>query len=172
MRTACVALALSVMATVLLTACGDDSGSGGSGSGPTETTAEQTAAIPKTLEGQLAQTFPKPEVEPGEPPGTAAAIAAGREACEGKTPTEVRDEFTAAAEAGAGLEQGQKEMLADLAQFENRASSNFAAGQLGAGVYEATLPEKQRMAGYRGCVYELALQLRRELDKKKTQPSG
>jgi hypothetical protein len=158
------------MATVLLTACGDDSGSGG-GSGSTDAAAEQVTTVPQTLEGQLAQTFPKPEPEPESPPGTAAAIESGRQACAGKTPIQVREEFSAAAEAEAGLEEGQKEMLAEIETYEKQASSNFAAGQLGAGVYEATLPEKQRIAGYQGCVYELALQLRRELAKKKNKQS-
>ena len=133
----------------------------------TETVAAKP--IPKTIEGQLAQTFPKPKVEADEPPGTKAAIEAGRKACKGKTPVEVRDEYSAAAESGAGLNEGQQEMLAELDRFEKQSgnSPNFAAGQLAAGVYEATLPEAEGNAGYRGCVYELALQLRRELAKKK-----
>ena len=59
-------------------------------------------------------------------------------------------------------------MIAELPKFESQAAPvrDFAAGQLAAGVYEATLPEKQMVAGYQGCVYELALQLRRELAKK------
>jgi hypothetical protein len=165
------------MATVLLTACGDDSGSsGGSGSTDAAAAEQTTAPIPRTLEGQLAQTFPKPEAGANSLPGAAAAIEAGRKACAGKTPVEVREEFIAAAEAEAGLQDGQKQMVAELETYEKQASSNFAAGQLGAGVYEATLPEKQRMAGYQGCVYELALQLRRELaqqkSSKKSQPGG
>jgi hypothetical protein len=171
MRTVCVALALSMMATAFLTACGGDDGSGSSQ--PTDSTTAQegqptldpTAPIAK----QLAVTFPVPKAEAGSPPGTAAAIEAGRRACKGKTPTEVRDEFLAAAEGEAGLNEGQKEMVGEIGKYEQQSanSPNFAAGQLAAGVYEATLPEKQRIAGYQGCVYELALQLRRELTKKK-----
>jgi hypothetical protein len=160
-----MALALGSMATALLTACGGDSNSeqtGGEGS------QASTAIDPQApLTEQLARVFPVPKPEPGDQPGAAKAIAAGREACKGKTPEEVRDEFMAAAEAEAGLEEGQKAMLAELDKFEKQAmhSPNFAAGQLAAGVYEATLPELQRMAGYRGCVYELAVQLRHELAK-------
>jgi hypothetical protein len=157
------------MATALLTACGGDSDS------------EQTeaAAAGETNPGspvitpdmpiteQLALTFPKPKVEPGSLPGTAQAIEAGREACNGKTPVQVREEFIGAAENEEGLNEGQKEMVGEIAKFEKQTTSNFVAGQLAAGVYEATLPERQQIAGYRGCVYELALQARRELSKKK-----
>jgi hypothetical protein len=159
------------MATVLLTACGGDgSGSGGQGTDSSSAQAEQPALNPSApITEQLAVTFPKPKVEAGSPPGTAEAINAGRKACKGKTPVEVRDEFLSAAEAGAGLDDGQKEMVGEIGKYEQQGSHspNFAAGQLAAGVYEATLPEKQWIAGYQGCVYELALQLRRELSKKK-----
>jgi hypothetical protein len=168
MRTICVALTLSATVTVLVSGCGNDSGTG-QADGSTEAVTTPANSFPKTIDGQLAQTFPKPEVEAGSPPGTAAAIDAGRRACKGKTPIEVRDEFIAAAEAEVVLNEGQKKMLAEIAKFEKQASHSpdFAAGQLAAGVYEATLPEEQKAAGYRGCVYELALQLRREIAKTK-----
>jgi hypothetical protein len=94
-----------------------------------------------------------------------AAIEAGRKACRGKTPLQVREEFI---DSAAGLSADQKKMIAELPKFEAQSgtSPDFAAGQLAAGVYEATLPEKEMVAGYQGCVYELALQLRRELAKK------
>ena len=168
MRTARVTLVLSIMAAVLLTACGGDSSSGGSQAGESSTAQESRPTLSPSapITKQLAVTFPVPKVEAGSPPGTAEAIAAGRKACKGKTPVEVREEFIA--EAEANLQDGQKEMVEEIGKFEKQASSspNFAAGQLGAGVYEATLPEKQRIAGFRGCVYELAVQLRRELAKK------
>ena len=58
-------------------------------------------------------------------------------------------------------------MIAELDHFERQAadSPDFVAGQLAAGVYEATLPEKLRIAGYQGCVYELARQLEKEIAK-------
>jgi hypothetical protein len=165
MRMACVALVLSMMATVLLTACGDDSGSGQTAGAGSSTAQGATAPIDPTapMTEQLARTFPVPKPGPGSLPGAAAAIEAGRKACKGKTPLQVREEFIGAAQ---GLSEGQKAMIGELPKFENQVSSNFAAGQLAAGVYEATLPEKKMMAGYQGCVYELALQLRRELAKK------
>jgi len=164
----CVALALSAMATVALTACGGDSDSAAT---EASTVQESSTALDPTapMSEQLARTFPEPNPPPGSLPGAAKAIETGRKACQGKTPVEVRDEFISAAEAGNGLDDGQKEMVGELDKYEKQASQspNFAAGQLAAGVYEATLPEKQMLAGYQGCVYELALQLRRELTQKK-----
>jgi hypothetical protein len=172
MRRAGVALIIGTMAAAAsLTACGgsgSDSGSGPSGStqGPGTEGANE---VPKTIEGQLAATFPKPKVQQTDLPGAKGAIAAGRKACKGKTPIEVREEFISAAESSGVMGEGQEKMIAELDKFEkqSRHSVNFAAGQLAAGVYEATLPEKLRNAGYRGCVYELALQLRREIAKEK-----
>jgi hypothetical protein len=166
MRTLCLVLALGSMATALLTGCGGDSDS--EQTAGAEGNPASSALSPRApLTEQLARVFPVPKAEPTDLPGAAKAIAAGRAACRGKTPVEVRDEFMAAAEAEAGLNEGQKEMLVEIARFEEQArhSPNFAAGQLAAGVYEATLPELKRMAGFRGCVYELALQLRHELAK-------
>lgn len=165
MRTLCVALALSVMATTLLTACGDDSDSGQE-AGTEPSAAQATPPIDPTapLSEQLARTFPVPKATPGSPPGSAAAIEAGRDACRGKSPVQVREEFIAAAD----LPEEQGSMVAELAKYENQPPTvSFVAGQIGAGVYEATLPVKKAAAGYQGCVYELALQLRRELAKNK-----
>jgi hypothetical protein len=166
MRTACVALVLSMMATVLFTACGDDSGSGQTAG--TESSAAQGAPPPidptAPMSEQLARVFPVPKPGPESLPGAAAAIEAGREACKGKTPLQVREEFIGATQ---DLSDGQEAMIGELQKYEKQAvSPNFVAGQLAAGVYEATLPETKAMAGYQGCVYELALQLRRELAKK------
>jgi predicted outer membrane protein len=163
---ACIALALTAMATVLLTACG-----GGSDSSQTTSTATATTAGSPSLDPtapitkQLAAVFPVPKAPPGSPSTVTTAIEAGRKACRGKTPLQVREEFIDSAQ---GLSKDQEKMIAQLQKFESQASTSpdFAAGQLAAGVYEATLPESQKVAGYQGCVYELALQLRRELAKK------
>jgi hypothetical protein len=75
---------------------------------------------------------------------------------------QVRDQFIDAADLGD--EHG--EMIAEIPKYEKRPPTiNYVAGQLGAGVYQATLPPKRAAAGYQGCVYELALQLRKELAK-------
>jgi len=155
-----------MMATVLFTACGDDSDSGqtaGTGSSTVQN-ANPPYDPSAPMSEQLARTFPAPKVEPGSPPGTAAGIVAGRRACSGKTPVQVRDQFL---EAAHGLNEAQEAMLGELPKIESQGiTTNFVAGQLAAGVYEATLPEVRQAAGYRGCVYELALQARRELAKK------
>jgi hypothetical protein len=166
MRTTCLALVLSIMATVLLTACGGDSDSGQTAGSGSSTVQNATPPIDPSapMSEQLARTFPVPKAEAGSLPGTAAAIEAGRTACKGKTPLQVREEFI---EAAQGLSDAQEAMIDELPKFESQGlSPNFVAGQLAAGVYEATLPEKKMVAGYRGCVYELALQVRRELAKK------
>jgi hypothetical protein len=166
MRTACVALVLSMMATVLLTACGDDSGTGQTAGAESSVAQGTPPPIDPTapMSQQLARVFPVPKPGPGSLPGAAAAIEAGRQACRGKTPLQVREEFI---ESAQGLSGEQEAMIDELPKYEKQAvTSNFVAGQLAAGVYEATLAEKEAVAGYQGCVYELALQVRRELAKK------
>jgi hypothetical protein len=163
-RTIWAALALT-MTTLTLAACG--CGDSGSGQSAAETTSASliTPNMPQTK--VIAKQFPKPVPVENAPAGAMKAIRAGEKACKGKTPTEVRDEFLGNAQEGGELNEGQEEMLNELPQFEKQArtSPDFAAGQLAAGVYEATLPERLARSGYQGCVYELALQLRRELAK-------
>src|SRR4029077_17571837 len=162
---------LSVMAALALSACGGNDGE----SAMTEQNVEQPSPPAsgfahggKGGKGEssatIAASFPKPKPQPDAPPGAQKAIDAGRRACRGKTPQQVRDEFMAEAEASGLLNEGQRKMIANLAHYENQARSgpDFVAGQLAAGVYEATLPEALRIAGYQGCVYELAQQLQKE----------
>jgi hypothetical protein len=148
--------------TISLTACG-----GGSGSDQTaaETTSPALISPDMSQSEVIAKQFPKPKPIENAPAGAMKAIEAGRRACKGKTPAQVRDEFIAAAKARGRLNEGQEKMLNELPRFEKQArtSPDFAAGQLAAGVYEATLTERMARSGYQGCVYELALQLRREL---------
>jgi hypothetical protein len=153
------------MAATLLTACGDDSDPGQeAGTEPSTTQAPPPIDPTAPLSEQLARTFPVPKATPDSLPGSAAAIEAGRDACRGKTPVQVREEFIAAADLG----DDQGTMVAELEKYEKQQPTiSFVAGQIGAGVYQATLPEKKAAAGYQGCVYELALQLRRELAKNK-----
>jgi len=164
------ALALGAATAIFLAACGNGS------SGSTEQSAEQLHAASggqKPLPADapisevLARQFPKPKPQPNAPSGARKAIDAGRKACRGKTPTQVRDEFMAEAKASGLLNPGQIKMISELDHFEKQAtnSPDFVAGQLAAGVYEATLPEELRIAGYQGCVYELARQLEKEIAK-------
>jgi hypothetical protein len=180
----CIAVALAAMATLILSACGGGSSGGTEAPGGTEAVEQQTTTRASTKGGfayggsspkgkggkpagsaTIAAQFPEPKPQPGSPPGARKAIDAGRKACRGKTPEQVRDEFMAEAEAGGLLNSGQKKMLANLASYEKQAANtpDFVAGQLAAGVYEATLPEKLRISGYQGCVYELAQQLQKEI---------
>jgi hypothetical protein len=145
----------------------------GCGGGSSTTEKSVTEASPSTITPNMPQTkviatqFPKPVPTENAPPGAMKAIEAGRRACKGKTPTQVRDEFMPAAKESGTMNEGQEEMLGELSHFEKQArtSPDFAAGQLAGGVYEATLPVRLARSGYQGCVYELALQLRRELAK-------
>jgi hypothetical protein len=158
-RTGVVVLAATAALTV--TACGS------SGGAVTETAVSTQAALPPDAPQKvvIAHQFPKPKPLENAPPGAAKAIAAGRKACKGRKPKQVVDEYIARASKEGSLNEGQEEMLAEIGQYEkqSKTSPDFAAGQLAAGVYEATLPEELARSGYQGCVYELALQLRREL---------
>jgi hypothetical protein len=167
-----VAIALGAAGALLLSACG-----GGDSTGSEEGASQQQKPPPASgfayggkggkREGSatIAARFPAPKPQPGSPPGSRKAIGAGRKACKGKTPEEVRDEFLAEAEASGLLNPGQKKMVAHIERYEKQAATtpDFVAGQLAAGVYEATLPEQLRIAGYQGCVYELAQQLQKEI---------
>jgi hypothetical protein len=165
-------MALSVVAALALSACGNDGGSTSSEQPTYRPPKPQASGFAHGGQGgkrggsaSIALQFPEPKAEPGSPPGVQKAIDAGRSACKGKTPVQVRDEFIAEAEAGGSLNPGQEKMLANIGHYEKQAagSADFVAGQLAAGVYEATLPEQLRIYGYQGCVYELAQQLQKEI---------
>jgi hypothetical protein len=166
------ALVLGAAAAILLASCGND---GSASTEHSEAAAGQQsgAGAQKPLppgapiSKVLGRQFPKPKPAAGAPPGSQAAIDAGRKACKGKTPIEVRNEFIAEARASGRLNSGQEKMIAEIDHYESQAtrSPDFAAGQLAAGVYEATLPPRRRIAGYQGCVYELARQLEKEIAK-------
>jgi hypothetical protein len=101
---------------------------------------------------------PNPEVKRSGP-----AIHAGIVACKGKTPTELKKQFYAAAKRNFSPEQVK--MIDRIASFESRASTDasFTAGQLAADVYQATLPAEVSEYGYEGCVYALAQGLEKRL---------
>jgi hypothetical protein len=91
--------------------------------------------------------------------GSAAAIAAGRRACSGKTPVQVKQEFFSAARPHLAPQQVQ--MIARIQTYERHETTDpsFIAGQLGADVYAATLPTGLGQSAYQGCVYALSLGL-------------
>jgi hypothetical protein len=105
--------------------------------------------------------FPPPQPDP-DIKGSGKAISRGEEACKGKTPMEVKEEFIAESD----LLTAQAEIVAELPKYEKTVADNasFAAGQLGALVYERSLSEdKLAQFGYQGCVYSLAKVVEREL---------
>jgi hypothetical protein len=159
-----IAMALGTIAASTLSACGD-----GDEDSPTETLQGEAAKPPlppdAPLTQQLGRAFPRPEPIEGAPPKAQAFIDAGRKACNGKSPSQVIDEFLP--QAGADdFDESQEELIGKIGQYEQNPTADFAAGQIAAGVYEATLPELQQRSGYQGCVYELAQQLRRELARQ------
>jgi hypothetical protein len=163
-----------VLAIALLAGCGSSGGDSTTGTeavtpSPTAPGGKAEREAPKGASPVLREIyrqFPKPQPEAGSP-GSAKAIRAGERACKGKTPLEVKQKFYAAATENGTLVPNSPEgkMIAELPHFEAQSSksSSFVAGQLAADVYEATLPPAEAGAGYQGCVYALALRLKREL---------
>jgi hypothetical protein len=94
--------------------------------------------------------------------GSAEAIRKGERECRGKTPLEVREEFIGEAD----LTEDQERAVAELPKFERNPSPSFPAGQVGALVYQLTLPDEVLSSyGFQGCVYALSLGVKRELEK-------
>jgi hypothetical protein len=73
----------------------------------------------------------------------------------------VREEFITESD----LLEAQEESVAELPELEGSSATNaaFVTGQLGALVYERTLPERVARYGYQGCVYSLSLVIKRKL---------
>lgn len=143
----------------------------------TSSTAQSTSQAKGQGEAQGKESTEKPQIPPGTSPADArqiktiaerfpppkgesaqeqAAIEAGEAACEGKTPLQVKEEFYGQAEAQ--FDSAQKAMIEEIEAYEDKASRDlsYAAGQLGAVVYEKSLPEGERSGGFRGCAFVLA----------------
>jgi hypothetical protein len=135
----------------------------GSEQGQSPTTGQGKATEPQIPPGTspanarqietITERFPPPK---GKTAKEQKAIEAGEAACQGKTPVEVREEFYPQAEAQ--FDQAQKTMIAQLESYERKADRDlsYAAGQLGAAVYEKSLTEEERSGGFQGCVFVLA----------------
>jgi hypothetical protein len=173
----CIASALLAAAALALSACG---GGGSDGTEAVEPTTQKPPTSGFAYGGKggkhegsaaIAAQFPEPKPPAGAPAGAQREIDAGRKACKGKTPAQIRDRFLAEAEASGALNPGQERMVANIEHFEKQVTADFVAGQLAAGVFEATQPERIRIYGYQGCVYELAQQLQREIAKGKKAAS-
>jgi hypothetical protein len=111
---------------------------------------------------QIYKQFTPPSPNPAFP-GSAAAINAGRRACAGRSPVQVKERFIAAARSNLSPEERKR--IAQIDRFEGNVARDpsFTAGQLAADVYEATLPSPIAIYGYQGCIYSLAVQLERRL---------
>jgi len=109
---------------------------------------------------EIYRQFPPPRPDPAVKQ-SAEAIRAGERACRGKTPLEVKEEFI----DDSDLLESQEKAVAELPKLEESAATNaaFITGQLGALVYERTLPERVARFGYQGCVYSLSLVIKRQL---------
>ncbi len=112
----------------------------------------------KSIYREFQPPKPNPEVK-----GSAEAIKSGERECKEKTPLEVREEFIGESD----LNEAQEEVVNELERYEKHPSPSYPAGQLGALVYEKTLPEETADYGFQGCVYSLSLGVKRELEKGK-----
>jgi hypothetical protein len=168
-RTLAKAMTAALITVLVLAAAGCGDGGGGDQTvatteSPVQKEEERAEAeAPKGASPVLRQIyrqFPPPQPDPAVK-GSAEAIQAGERACRGKTPLEVREEFIAESD----LLEPQAELVAELPKLERSAATNgaFVTGQLGALVYERTLPERVASYGYQGCVYSLALVIKRKL---------
>lgn len=116
---------------------------------------------------ELFREFPPPVPAPGVK-GSEAAIAAGKRACAGKTPAQVKAKYLPIALRKGSIQPGSPEaaMIGEIGRYAKRMRSepSFTAGQLAADAYQATLPGRLRKTGYQACVYALAQDLARQLE--------
>jgi hypothetical protein len=110
----------------------------------------------KSIYRQFQPPTPDPEVK-----GSAKAIKAGERVCKDKTPLEIREQFIGESD----LNEDQEKIVSELEHYEKTPSPSYPAGQLGALVYEMSLPEATATYGFQGCVYSLSLGVKRELEK-------
>jgi hypothetical protein len=103
--------------------------------------------------------FQPPQADPAVK-GSATALRRGERTCRGKSPLQIREELIDQSD----LTPDQARTVEQLPRYERSPSPNFAAGQLGALVYEGTLPDDELATfGFQGCIYSLSLRLKREL---------
>jgi hypothetical protein len=161
-----------------LAACGCLGLAAGCGSSGSDSTTQANVHAPKLtaaqrapkgaspIEREIYRQFPPPKPDPSVPKSE-EVIRAGEEACRGRSPLEVKEEFYA--EASSNLLPEQKQMIAEIGHWEklSKRDEGFTAGQLAADVYQATLPEAVNRLGYQGCVYSLAQRLEHELARER-----
>jgi hypothetical protein len=161
-----------------LAVCGCLGLAAGCGSSGPDSTTQSNVHLPKMtavqrapkgaspVEREIYRQFPPPKPDPSVP-RSAEVIRAGEEACRGKSPLEVKEEFYAV--ASSNLQPEQKQMIAEIAHWakQSKRDEGFTAGQLAADVYQATLPEAVNRFGYQGCIYSLAQRLKQELAQER-----
>jgi hypothetical protein len=138
-----------ILLACLLPLAGCGGGGQGSPAQSSAPAAPSKARLP--LERAIRQSFPKPQPDP-EVPGSAKAIKAGEAACGQRTPRQVVDRYA----QRARLSEEQRQALSQLRRAEAHPGPDFAAGQIAAMVYEATLGGPAAEYGFRGCAYALA----------------
>jgi hypothetical protein len=110
----------------------------------------------KSIYREFQPPKPDPQVK-----ASGKAIKTGERVCKNKTPLEIREQYIGESE----LNEAQEEVVNELEHYEKHPSPSYPAGQLGALVYEKTLPEETANYGFQGCVYSLSLRVKRELAK-------
>jgi hypothetical protein len=103
--------------------------------------------------------------------GSGAAIEAGKVACAGMTPLEVKEKYFLIAVQSGKLDPTSAEgkAIASIRKYAKNVTkdSSFPTGQLAADAYKATLPLRIASYGAQGCVYVLARRLEHQLAPKK-----
>lgn len=155
-------LAVALGTALAVAGCGGGGPVESSAQGPQEPAEQAEAQAPPSASPLLKaiyRQFPSPQPEPSIK-GSANAIRAGEAACEGKSPVEVRERYLAASR----LTSSQRKLVTRIERYERRPTYSFPAGQLGATVYEKSLPKSTLSTfGYQGCLYALARELEARL---------
>ena len=166
LRARLTAIGLAAALGAAIVGCGDDDGeemTANSSLPPLQSLEEPPPRGASPLLEDVYRQFQPPEADP-QVRGSGKAIRKGIRVCRGKTPLQIREEFIAESD----LTPDQAETVEELPRYEaSPPTANFVAGQLGALVYEGTLPEDEVATyGFQGCIYGLSLKLKRELAKR------
>jgi len=163
LRAELTSLGLAAAILAGLSGCGEDSDEEAVTSGPTPAAelAEPPPRGASPLLEDVYRQFQPPSADP-QVRGSGRALRKGLRTCRGKTALEIRERFIGESD----LTAEQRKLVNQLPRFERNPTANFVAGQLGALVYEKSLPEDELATfGFQGCVYGLSLRLKRELAK-------
>jgi hypothetical protein len=163
LRARLTAIGLAAALAAGIAGCGDDDGEERTASSlpPLQSLEEPPPRGASPLLEDVYRQFQPPEADP-QVTGSGQALRRGIRVCRGKTPLQIREELIAESD----LTPDQAKTVEQLPRYERTPTANFVAGQLGALVYERTLPEDEVATyGFQGCIYALSLKLKRELAK-------